>query len=183
VVHLDEGFGFLGFNVRRYGPKLTTKPGKDAAGRVRARLADAMKALRGANASAVIRTLNPVIRGWAAYYRGVVSTETSQALDGYLWTLTYKRALSRHNHRGRRRTVARYYGRFHPARQDRWVFGDRGSGAFLLRFAWTKTVRHDLAKGRASPHDPSPDDPALAGYWAQRRRRKQKTGDGLPPVG
>lgn len=98
--------------------------------------------------------------------------------DDYLWKLTYKWALFRHNHRGRRRVVARYYGRFHPTRQDRWVFGDRDSGAYLLRFAWTKIVRHDLVKGRASP-----DDPALAGYWAQRRRRKQKNGDGLPPIG
>ena len=178
VVHLDEGFDFLGFNVRRYGPKLIIKPSKDAVVRVRARLAAAMKALRGANASAVIRTLNPIIRGWAAYYRGVVSTETFQALDHYLWKLTYKWALFRHNHRGRRRIVAKYYGRFHPARQDRWVFGDRGSGAFLLCFAWTKIVRHDLVKGRASL-----DDPALAGYWAQRRRRKQKHGYDLPPIG
>lgn len=178
VVHLDEGLDFLGFNIRRHGPKLIIKPSQDAVKRVRARLAAAMKALRGANASAVIRTLNPIIRGWAAYYRGVVSTETFQALDNYLWKLTYKWALFRHNHRGRRRIVARYYGRFHPTRQDRWMFGDRGSGAFLLRFAWTKIVRHDLVKGRASP-----DDPDLAGYWAQRRRRGKKNGDGLPPIG
>ena len=178
MVRLDEGFDFLGFNIRRYGPKLIVKPSKDAVTRVRARLAAAIKALRGANASAVIRTLNPIIRGWAAYYRGVVSTETFQALDDYLWKLTYKWALFRHNHRGRRRIVARYYGRFHPTRQDRWVFGDRDSGAFLLRFAWTKIVRHDLVKGRASP-----DDPALTSYWAQRRRRKRKHGDGLPPIG
>ena len=31
------------------------------------------KALHGANAEAVITTLNPIIRGWAAYYRTVVS--------------------------------------------------------------------------------------------------------------
>ncbi|MEX5638138.1 group II intron maturase-specific domain-containing protein, partial [Parafrankia sp. FMc2] len=178
VVHLDEGFDFLGFNVRRYRSKLIIKPSKDAVTRVRARLADAAKALRGANASAVIRALNPIIRGWAAYYRGVVSTETFHALDDYLWRLTYKWALFRHNHRGRRRIVARYYGRFHPTRQDRWVFGDRDSGAFLVRFAWTKIVRHDLVKGRASP-----DDPILAGYWAQRRRRKHRNGDGTPPIG
>jgi RNA-directed DNA polymerase len=54
------------------------------------------------------------------------------------------------------------------------VFGDRESGAFLHRFAWTKIVRHDLVKGRASP-----DDPALAEYWAKRRR---KNGD-VPPIG
>jgi RNA-directed DNA polymerase len=175
VVGLGEGLDFLGFNVRRYGTKLLIKPSKAAVKRVRTRLAAEMLALRGANASAVIRTINPIVRGWAAFYRGVVSTETFQSLDHYLWTLTYKWALYRHNHRPRHRIIARYYGQFHPTRRDRWVFGDRDSGAFLTQFAWTKIVRHDLVKGRASP-----DDPILAEYWAQRRR---KTRDDIPPIG
>ncbi|HEY6793860.1 MAG TPA: group II intron reverse transcriptase/maturase [Kineosporiaceae bacterium] len=175
VVGLDEGLDFLGFTIRRYGPKLLIKPSKAAVKRVRNRLAAEMRALRGANASAVIRTLNPIVRGWAAYYRGVVSTETFQSLDHYVWMLTYKWALFRHNHRSRHRIITRYYGRFHPTRQDRWVFGDRESGAYLTQFAWTKIVRHDLVKGRASP-----DDPDLTQYWARRRR---KTRDDIPPIG
>jgi len=165
VVHLDEGFDFLGFNVRRYGPKLLIKPSAGAVKRIRERLSAEMEALRGANASAVIRTLNPIVRGWSAYYRGVVSTETFHTLDGHLWRLTYKWALYRHNRRSKHRIIERYFGRFHPTRTDRWVFGDRETGAYLIRFGWTKIVRHDLVKGRASP-----DDPALAGYWAARRR-------------
>jgi RNA-directed DNA polymerase len=62
--------------------------------------------------------------------------------------------------------VKRYYGRFSTARQDHWVFGDRASGAYLPKFAWTKIVRHCMVPGTASP-----DDPALAAYWADRRRR------------
>ena len=62
--------------------------------------------------------------------------------------------------------IARYFGRFNRSRQDRWVFGDRESGVYLRKFAWTKIVRHRMVAGRASP-----DDPALTGYWDQRRRR------------
>jgi len=142
---------FLGFNVRRYGAKLLIKPSTAAVKRIRRRLAAEMLALRGANALAVIRTLNPIVRGWSAYYRGVVSTETFQSLDHYLWRLTYKWALYRHNRRSKHRIIDRYYGRFHPSRRDRWVFGDRESGAFLTQFGWTKIVRHDMVKGRASP--------------------------------
>jgi len=70
IVHLSEGFDFLGFNIRRYpNGKLLTKPGKDAMRQIRKRLSAEMKALRGANADAVITRLNPVITGWAAYYR------------------------------------------------------------------------------------------------------------------
>ena len=90
VVTLDEGFDFLGFNVRRYHGKLLIKPSKAAVRRIRERLRTEMRSLRGANAQAVIKRLNPIIRGWAAYYRTVVSSEIFAALDNYLWKLTYK---------------------------------------------------------------------------------------------
>ena len=96
IVTLDEGFDFLGFNVRRYHGKLLIKPSKAAVRRIRERLRTEMRSLRGTNAAAVLARLNPIIRGWAAYYRTVVSSETFTALDHYLWKLTYKWA--RHSH-------------------------------------------------------------------------------------
>ena len=91
IVHLEEGFDFLGFNVRRYpSRKLLIKPSKAAIRRVRERLATEMRTLRGGNAMAVIATLNPIIRGWAAYYRGVVSSRLFGSLDSYLWKLLFK---------------------------------------------------------------------------------------------
>jgi RNA-directed DNA polymerase len=123
-----------------------------------------MRPLRGTNAQAVLRTLNPIIRGWAAYYRGVVSKEIFSALDTYMWRLTYKWAKHSHPNKSRRWVVSRHFGRFNRARQDRWVFGDRSSGVYMLKFAWTRIVRHQLVTGAASP-----DDPALTEYWAARR--------------
>jgi RNA-directed DNA polymerase len=168
ITHLDDGVDFLGFNARRYRGKLLIKPSKAAIKRIRARLSAEMKALRGANAEAVLQQFNPIIRGWTAYYRIVVSSKTFDALDDHMWKLTYKWARFRHPHQPKRWIVRRYFGRFHPARQDRWVFGDRDTGAYLLKFAWAKIVRHTMVKGWASP-----DAPALAEYWAWRRGRKQ----------
>ena len=168
ITHLDDGVDFLGCNVRRYHGKLLIKPSKAAVKRVRQRLSAEMKALRGANAEAVLIQLNPIIRGWAAYYRVVVSSKVFNALDDHMWKLTYKWARFGHPNKSRRWVSARYFGVFNTARRDRWVFGDRDSGAYLLKFAWTKIVRHTMVKGGASP-----DDPSLAGYWAQRRRREQ----------
>ncbi len=168
VVNLDEGFDFLGFNVRRYRDKLLIKPSKTAVKRIRARLRTELRALRGANAQAVLARLNPIIRGWAAYYRITVSSRTFHALDAYLWKLTYKWARHSHPNKPRRWVTTRYYGRFNTARQDRWVFGDRESGAYLLKFSWTGIVRHQMVTGAASV-----DDPALADYWAQRRSKKK----------
>ena len=50
--------------------------------------------------------------------------------------------------------ISRYFGRFVQSRQDRWVFGDRDSGAYLLKFAWTKITRHTLVKGGHPPTTP-----------------------------
>ena len=114
----------------------------------------------------MIRRLNPIIRGWAAYYRTQVSGQTFSALDHYLWKLTYRWALLSHRNKSRPWVFARYFGKFNRSRQDRWVFGDRASGAYLHRFAWTGIVRHQIVRYRASP-----DDPELADYWAWRRRK------------
>jgi RNA-directed DNA polymerase len=90
IVHLSEGFDFLGFNIRRYTAKLLIKPSTAAIRRLRKRLATEMRALRGSNAGAVLARLNPIIRGWAAFYRGAVSSRVFSRLDTYVWTLTSK---------------------------------------------------------------------------------------------
>ena len=164
IVTLEDGFDFLGFTVRRHAGKLITRPSKAAVKRVKHRLAAEMRALRGGNAAAVLAKINPIARGWANYYRGAASSRTFAALDRYLWQLTYKWACYSHANKPKPWIVSRYYGRFNPASQDRWVFGNRDSGAYLPKLGWTKIVRHSLVVGAASP-----DDPALTGYWAQRR--------------
>ena len=167
IVSLNEaGFDFLGVNVRRYRGKLLIKPSKAAIGRVKKRLAAEMRALRGSNAQAVLATVVPITRGWSAYYRCVVSKRTFTSLDDYMWKLTYKWAAYSHPNKPKSWIISRYYGRFNTARQDHWVFGDRHSGGYLPKFAWTKIVRHCMVPGTASR-----DDPGLAAYWANRRRR------------
>lgn len=52
------------------------------------------------------------------------------------------------------------------------MFGDRDSGFYLRKFAWTRIERHRMVPGMASP-----DDPTLADYWSRRRRRRQPLAD------
>jgi RNA-directed DNA polymerase len=165
-VSVDDGFDFLGFNVRRYNGKLLITPSTDATRRLRARLRVEMKASRGANVGAVLRAINPIVRGWSAYYRTVVSSATFEALDDYLWKLAYKWATHSHPNKPKRWIISRYFGRFNPTRNDQWLFGDRDSGAYLRKFSWTRIVRHQMVKGTSSP-----DDPTLTDYWTERRRK------------
>ena len=167
IVHLSQGFDFLGFSIRRYpNGKLLTKPSKEAMRRIRERLSNEAIAMRGANADALIARLNPIITGWAAYYRIGVSKHAYGTLDAHLWRFAWKWANFSHPNKPRRWIITRHFGMFNPARQDKWVLGSRETGFYLRKFAWTKIVRHRMVAGRASP-----DDPALTGYWQQRRRR------------
>jgi RNA-directed DNA polymerase len=166
IVAVEQGFDFLGMNVRRYNGKLLIKPSAKAVKGFRERLAREFRALRGANVAAVLAKIVPIVRGWVAYYRTVVSSRVFAALSDYLWKLTYKWACWNHPNKPRRWIVDRYFGKFEKVRNDRWVFGDRDTGAYLPKPSWTDIVRHTLVKGGASP-----DDPDLAGYWARRRRK------------
>jgi RNA-directed DNA polymerase len=172
ITNFDEGVDFLSFTIRRFRGKLLTKPSNDAMRRIRKRLSTEVLALRGANADMVIAKLNPIITGWAAYYRIGVSKRAFSALDAHMWRLVYKWASFSHSNKPKRWIIARYFGTFNPARQDKWIFGSRDTGFYLRKFAWTPIVRHRMVAGTASP-----DDPRLSEYWAQRRRRSR------PPVG
>ena len=55
----------------------------------------------------MIKRLNPIIRGWAAYYRIVVSSELFSALDDYLWKLTYKWAVFSHSNKSKHWVIER----------------------------------------------------------------------------
>uniref|UniRef100_UPI003F4935A3 group II intron reverse transcriptase/maturase n=1 Tax=Amycolatopsis sp. CA-096443 TaxID=3239919 RepID=UPI003F4935A3 len=168
IVNAKDGFDFLGFNVRRYSSgKLLIKPSDQAMKKIRLRLKAEFGILQGTNAMAVIRTINPIVRGWSAYYRSAVSADAYSALDRYLWEKLYKWAKRSHANKPRTWTVNRYFGKFHPGRNDKWVFGDHLSGSYLLKFSWTKIVRHRMVK-----HGASPDDPELAEYWDERRSKR-----------
>ena len=171
ITHLDQGVDFLGFEIRRFGGKLLTKPSKDAMRQIRNRLSAEAVALRGANADAVIARLNPIVTGWAAYYRIGVSSRAYGKLDAHMWRLVWKWARHAHPNKSRHWVTARYFGMFNPSRNDKWLLGSRDTGRYLRRFSWTKIVRHVMVAGRASP-----DDPGLAEYWAKRRERNR------PPV-
>ena len=170
IGRIDAGFDFLSFTIRRFhvrgDAKVLTIPSRDALKKIRRRNAQELRTLRGADPAEVIATMNPIIRGQANYYRPGASKRAFKSLDDHLWRQLYKWARRRHPNKPRRWVTARYFGQYHPDRRDRWVFGDRDSGAYLHKYAWTTIVRHVPVAGRNSP-----DDPALARYWADRRRR------------
>src|SRR6266481_4421437 len=94
IVHLTEGFDFLSFNIRHYpapqtartGWKLLIKPSKEAVQAVQQKLKDLWSKGQGTRVRSTLTKLNPVIRGWANYFRTVVATEAFRHLDNWMFS-------------------------------------------------------------------------------------------------
>jgi RNA-directed DNA polymerase len=173
TVHLTEGFDFLSFNVRHYpcpktartGFKLLIKPSKKAVIRRRTQLREIWNNLNSFPVNHVVAVLNPIIRGWANYHRVAVASKTFSKMDHWMWHRSIRHVKRKHPTKPFDWCARKYWGKLNPARDDNWVFGDKHSGRYLLKFSWFKIVRHVLVKGTASP-----DDPSLREYWWERRK-------------
>jgi RNA-directed DNA polymerase len=183
VVHLTHGFDFLGFTVRHYknptrptGYVLLITPSKASLKAIRRKLRDEWLRIRGQNVDVALKRLNPIIRGQANYYRVAVASRAFNALDNYMFRREARFAKYSHPTKSNAWRRARYWGQLNKRRDDRWVFGDKHTGAYLLKYRWTKIRRHVLVRGNSSP-----DDPALRKYWAERRAKR--SGQATPTVG
>lgn len=179
VVHVDEGFNFLGFNIRRYpvtskattkkkqytpGHKLLIKPSRESVKKFRMKVKETMLLLKGAPVSTIVSRFNQIIVGWANYFRSGVSKLTFGKLDHYIFQRQVRWVKFRHHNKGWEWIKQRYFGKFAPKQNDIWVFGDKDTGQYAKRLAWTKIERHIQVKGASSP-----DDGTLKDYWKDRK--------------
>lgn len=175
VVHLTEGFDFLGFNIRHYrtprttrtGYKLLIKPSKQSVQELRNRLKQEWMSLKGTSTIVVVNRLNPILRGWANYFRIGVSKDTFQSIDDWMYQRCYRYARFTHPTKPWKWIQSKYWGKLNSNREDRWVFGDKSEGKYLTKLSWVPIKRHTLVKGAASP-----DDPDLKEYWIKRQKRE-----------
>jgi RNA-directed DNA polymerase len=173
IVHLREGFDFLGFHTRHYeapqtarsGYKLLIKPSKRSVTELRKKVRALWLQLRGHSIQAVLHRLNPLIRGWANFFRTVVSTKVFEKLDHWMVFRALRYAKRAHPQKPKYWRTRKYWGKLNPKSNDPFVFGDKRTGRYLLKFSWFKIERHVLVRGTASP-----DDPALRDYWWARRK-------------
>ncbi len=169
------GFDFLGFHVRqhrvgrhrsgtnphgkRLGFKTVITPSPDAQARHYDELARKIRRQRAAPQAAVIKSLNPVITGWANFYSRVVSKQIYSKFDWMLFKPLWRWSVRRHPTKGHGWVKARYWRTVGPRH---WVFQDRRTGAQLASHASVPIERHTKIQGTASPYDGN------LLYWAKR---------------
>lgn len=157
VTHIEEGFDFLGQNVRKYKGTLLIKPSKKNVKNFLDKVRDVLNMNKTAKQENVIRLLNPIIRGWANYHRHVVAKETFSWVDHQIWLKLWQWCKRRHPNKGRRWIKNRYFHRFGP--RD-WVFAVKvnkanGGTIFVKLYSagCTPILRHVKIKSEAHPYD------------------------------
>ena len=171
ITHIERGFDFLGFNVRKYNGKLLIKPAKKNVLAFLTDLRCTIKSKKAISSGELIRLLNPKIRGWANYYRHVVSKQTFSYVDHYVFQATWKWSIRRHPNKPIDWVKRKYFRR--EGSRD-WVFGgqtiDRsGAVSFrrLVHASDTAIRRHIKVRSDANPYSSSDD-----AYFANRASRR-----------
>lgn len=127
ITHINTGFDFLGFNVRKYKEKLLIKPAKASIKRMLNKVRDRIKSQATVSADVLIRQLNPIIRGWANYYRHVVSKAVFYFVDMQIFKAIYRWIKRKHKKKNSTWLKRRY---FTTVEMNQWRF-----------FAWDKDVQ------------------------------------------
>lgn len=171
ITHIQEGFDFLGWNIRKYNGKLLMKPSKANVNAHLCKLREIIKSNRSAKQVDLIRMLNPILRGWANYHCHVVTKETFTRNDHCLWLMLWRWAVRKHPNKSASWVKQKYF-KIQDARD--WVFAAKEKqkdGTYreiiLLNESDTPIKRHVKIKGDANPHDPQWD-----AYFESRWNRK-----------
>ncbi|MGI9484523.1 MAG: group II intron reverse transcriptase/maturase [Geminicoccaceae bacterium] len=159
IVHIDDGFDFLGWNLRKYNGKLLIKPAKKNVQAHLRKVRAILKEEKTAKQEMVIEMLNPIIRGWAAYHQNQVASKTFQKVDHLTWQKLWRWACRRHPSKPLTWIKKRYFPR---KGSHNWVFGtevtgDDGEKRFvtLVQARDTQLRRHIKIKGEANRFDPA----------------------------
>lgn len=172
ITHVNDGFDFLGVNIRRYetkhGPKLLVKPSKGSIKKAKQSIKELFIQFRGRPMGELIFKLNPVIRGIGNYWSSVVASKTFSAIDYYIWIKVYK-----------------YMKRLHPNKSKKWLYekymkpeytgviksriptDPKNEQNQLIRMSWIPIIRHTLVK-----YTNSPDNPSLTKYFEKRDEKE-----------
>ena len=169
IVHINQGFDFLGCSVRKYTGKLSIRPAKKSVLSFLQSIREFIRSQVGAPTAGLLARLNAKIRGWGNYYRHVIASKT------FGWvSLQITQALTRWIHRRHKKSTTWNWRRKHYYRQsgNSWLFSTTyrladGTVRILDLFQLSSIKWRLHVKVRAIAHAFDPD---LDAYFAERKR-------------
>jgi len=171
ITHIDNGFDFLGFNIRKYNGKLLIKPAKQNVNIFLQGIREIVKASISMPVEYLIRILNSKIRGWTNYYRHVAAKNTFGKIDKEIFKVIWKWVKRRHPKKNAKWLRNKYFCR---TGNDNWVFravhklkNGNAKLLFLLKASSITIRRHTKIRAEANPYNPEYNE-----YFKERELSK-----------
>jgi len=168
ITHVDDGFDFLGFNLRKYQGKLLIKPSKKSVCSFLEKVRKIISENSSCRQDYLIKLLNPVIQGWGNYYKHSVASKTFDKVDNQIYLKLWKWSSRRHPKKSRPWIACKYY---HHVKTRHWCFSyqretpDKSGLRYdsIRYLSDLKIERYLKIKKQANPYDPD--------WWAYFDKR------------
>jgi RNA-directed DNA polymerase len=175
ITHINDGFDFLGQNIRKYNGKLLIKPSAKSQRTLLEKVRVMIKTEGGyLSAYGLIMKLNPLIRGWANYHRHVVSKQVFTDIDKQIHWALWRWAKRKHSQKSASWIRKQY---FDEKGSQRNVFHthtvNQDGEKVVIRLFATASIpirRHVKVRNVANPYDP-----AWEIYFEQRQYNRVLT--------
>jgi RNA-directed DNA polymerase len=171
ITHINDGFDFLGQNVRKYNGKLITTPSKENVARFLANIREVVKGHKAVTAGQLVQMLNPKIKGWAMYHRHICAKDTFNQVDDAIFKTLWQWCVRRHPEKGKRWIAHKYFTTVAgEGGGNRWVFfgkAERRNGesrpVALFAASRVRIRRHIKIRAEVNPY---------ASQWAEYLGRR-----------
>lgn len=159
ITHIEDGFDFLGKNIRKYNGKLLIKASKTSVKSFLRKVRGIIKGNKSTKQETLIRKLNPVIRGWVNNQRYVVSSKVFSRVDYEIYNCLWQWAKRRHKKKSHRWIAQKYWHHIGPRQ---WTFSvpyenqSAGSESLYCKLEYatdTKIIRFKKIVAEANPFD------------------------------
>ncbi len=159
ITHVEDGFDFLGQNVRRYRcGKVLTKPSSQSVKTFLSKIRETIDNSGSLTAGEMIQRLNQQIKGWTMYHRYAASKRTFTYVDHRIFQMVWRWCRRRHPKKGRKWLKTNY---FRQEGHRHWVFtgmllNQKGQGRpiQLMAAAGVKIIRYVKIRSAVNPYDP-----------------------------
>jgi len=169
ITTIDEGFNFLGFNIRKFGDKLLIRPSKGNIKTFLSGIRETINRNKTAKTENLIHILNPKIRGWGNSFRHVCSKETYSKVDSEIYKTLWRWSKRRHPSKGKRWIYDKYF--LDPATRRGRLSSRIGQCQKLVEIFCTSTIpiiRHVKIRRDSNPFLPEYND-----YFLYRKLKRK----------
>ncbi len=159
ITHIEDGFDFLGQNVRRYRcGKVLTKPSSQSVKTFLTKIQETIDRSGSRTAGEMIRRLNQQIKGWTMYHRYAASKRTFAYVDHRIFQMVWRWCRRRHQKKSGKWIKTTYFQR---DGHRHWVFtgtlwNQKGQGRpiQLMAAAQVRIIRYVKIRSAVNPYDP-----------------------------